>query len=51
MCGEENETFVDRSAGDRQEYTEDCRVCCRPNLLRITVREDGEIELTAELDE
>jgi len=34
-CGEWNETSVDESAGRRQEYVEDCQVCCKPNLLRI----------------
>lgn len=38
-CGEENETLLDLSGGFYQEYTEDCAVCCRPNLLMITVDE------------
>ncbi len=36
-CGVENETFVDDTAGRRQRYTEDCSVCCRPNVLSITI--------------
>lgn len=28
--------MVDESAGHRQTYVEDCQVCCRPNVLRIT---------------
>ena len=47
FCGEENEVFVDASGGRRQTFTEDCAVCCRPNLLTITVGEDGEVELEA----
>lgn len=39
-CGEWNETSVDVSAGRRQEYVEDCQVCCKPNLLRVEY--DGE---------
>jgi hypothetical protein len=35
-CGEWNETSVDESAGSRQRYVEDCQVCCKPNLLRIS---------------
>lgn len=27
---------MDSSAGMRQNYVEDCQVCCRPNLLEIT---------------
>jgi hypothetical protein len=34
-CGEWNETVVDESAGSRQQYVEDCQVCCQPNLLII----------------
>jgi hypothetical protein len=34
-CGEWNETVVDGSAGGRQEYVEDCQVCCKPNVLAI----------------
>lgn len=37
MCGQENETLLDLTGGYHQEYTEDCAVCCRPNLLRIVV--------------
>jgi hypothetical protein len=35
-CGEWNETTVDESAGTRQSYVEDCQVCCKPNVLRVT---------------
>lgn len=34
-CGEWNDTDVDESAGRLQEYTEDCQVCCQPNLLTV----------------
>ena len=34
-CGEWNETTVDESAGTRQQYVEDCQVCCKPNVLDI----------------
>lgn len=34
-CGEWNETVVDESAGGRQQYVEDCQVCCKPNVLNI----------------
>jgi hypothetical protein len=35
-CGEWNETTVDESAGSSQRYVEDCQVCCKPNVLRIS---------------
>jgi hypothetical protein len=50
-CGEWVETSVDESAGSKQQYVEDCQVCCQPNLL--TVRWDGsarEFTISAELE-
>ena len=49
-CGEENETFVDPSGGSQQTYTEDCTVCCRPNLLRIAISPEGEISVSVEFE-
>ena len=37
-CGERLEIFIDRSVR-RQEYIEDCQVCCRPVTLTVTVHE------------
>lgn len=34
-CGEENDVFVEPEGGAEQTLTEDCAVCCRPNVLRI----------------
>ena len=45
FCGEENEVFVDTSAGRRQTFTEDCTVCCRPNLITLTIDDDGEVDV------
>jgi hypothetical protein len=38
-CFEVNTIVVDASAGLKQEYIEDCEVCCRPNSLTVTVDE------------
>jgi predicted carbohydrate-binding protein with CBM5 and CBM33 domain len=50
-CGQWNETSVDASAGRRQSYVEDCQVCCKPNVLKIswdewdqTYRVESELE-------
>ncbi len=40
-CGEEIVIPVDLSAGAAQEYVEDCPVCCRPNVIRVSVDSDG----------
>jgi hypothetical protein len=29
-CGEPIDTWPDLGGGERQEYIEDCSVCCRP---------------------
>ena len=49
-CGEENETFVDPSGGSTQSYTEDCAVCCRPNVLHISISPEGMVTVTAEFE-
>ncbi len=50
-CGEWNDIVVDGSSGDRQSYVEDCQVCCKPNLLRIS-RDSGadKFMIAAELE-
>ena len=47
FCGEENDVFVDPSGGDRQTFTEDCAVCCRPNLISLVVDDEGEVTIEA----
>jgi len=37
FCGEENEIFVEPEDGKEQTITEDCSVCCRPNVLTIRI--------------
>jgi hypothetical protein len=34
-CGEWIETTVDESGGSKQQYVEDCQVCCQPNVLTV----------------
>jgi len=46
-CWQENETSADPSQGPEQVYVEDCQVCCRPLLLRVSIA-DGEARATAE---
>jgi len=48
FCGEENEVFVDGSGARTQRFTEDCQVCCRPNLLTIRIERDGWVSVEAE---
>ncbi|HIF18594.1 MAG TPA: CPXCG motif-containing cysteine-rich protein [Cycloclasticus sp.] len=49
-CGERIDAFVDISQGSHQTI-EDCRVCCRPIELNISVDEvEQTITLTAQTD-
>jgi len=50
ICGEEIVVEVDLSAGNQQEYVEDCPVCCRPHVLRITLEPDGHVVLDSEAE-
>ena len=44
-CGEEIIVPLDLSAGNHQEYVEDCPVCCQPNVIQVAVDEDGETRI------
>lgn len=41
-CFQVNTILIDGSAGKKQEYVEDCEVCCKPNHLTVTVDENLE---------
>ncbi len=41
-CGEHIGLLVDCSI-DRQQYTEDCQVCCSPILVTVEIDADGTI--------
>ncbi len=43
-CGEQIDLLVDASV-DRQEYIEDCSVCCRPITVSVAIAGGGEIEV------
>ena len=49
-CGESIVIPLDRSGGSRQEYVEDCPVCCRANVIRVEFDEDGDAFIEAELE-
>jgi hypothetical protein len=39
-CGERVEVIIDASGGERQDYIEDCPVCCRP--WEVTIEQDSQ---------
>jgi len=47
-CGEEIIVPVDLSAGARQDYVEDCPVCCHPMTLHVEIDRDGEARVDGE---
>lgn len=47
-CGEEIVVSVDISAGARQDYVEDCPVCCHPMRLHVEIDRDGEARIDGE---
>jgi len=41
-CGEENEVWVDLTIEDKQDFIEDCYICCRPNrIVILTAMDEG----------
>lgn len=47
-CGEEIVVPLDFSAGESQQYVEDCPVCCHPNVVHVEIDESGEVRVWAE---
>ncbi|WP_420128936.1 CPXCG motif-containing cysteine-rich protein [Longimicrobium sp.] len=47
-CGEPVDIALDPGSGPRQEYVEDCQVCCRPWQVHVTYLSDGSAEVTVE---
>jgi hypothetical protein len=47
-CGEEVVIPLDLSAGESQEYVEDCPVCCHPNVIHVEVDEAGQVRVWSE---
>lgn len=47
-CGEEIVVPIDLSAGEEQQYVEDCPVCCCPNVIHVELDADGGMRVWAE---
>ena len=47
-CGETVTITLDPGGGSAQEYVEDCEVCCRPWLVRVTFDGTGGAEVQLE---
>ncbi len=47
-CGELIVIPIDISAGLRQQYVEDCPICCSPNLIVVELEESGDVFVQVE---
>jgi hypothetical protein len=47
-CGEEVVIPVDLSEGNRQEFVEDCPVCCSPNVIHVQIDDEENVRAWAE---
>jgi transposase-like protein len=47
-CGATNMIGLDPGGGPRQEYVEDCPVCCRPWRVLVRYGADGTVVVEAE---
>lgn len=47
-CQAPNEIAIDAGGGAKQEYEEDCQVCCRTLMVVVNYRRDGTAEVDVE---
>lgn len=50
-CGEEIVIPIDFTAGDQQDFVEDCPVCCNPNLIHLDVDPEGTVHIRAQAEQ
>ena len=46
FCGEVGTLLIDVTAGRRQQYVEDCWVCCRPMEVTVVVHSHDEVDVS-----
>jgi hypothetical protein len=46
-CGELNTVWIDLTVGEKQDFIEECRICCRPNRIIISKDEGNNIFIDA----
>ncbi|TWT61876.1 CPXCG motif-containing cysteine-rich protein [Rubinisphaera italica] len=47
-CGEEIVIPIDITAGNSQEYVEDCPVCCHPHVVHVEILDEENVQAWAE---
>ncbi|AFH49903.1 Hypothetical protein IALB_2198 [Ignavibacterium album JCM 16511] len=46
-CGVDNSVWVDLTIEGKQDFVEDCRICCRPNRIIVVRDYDGNVMIEA----
>lgn len=46
-CGVSNSVWVDLTVEGKQDFIEDCRICCRPNRIIIIRDNDDNLSIEA----
>lgn len=46
-CGVHNSVWLDMTVDGKQDFIEDCRICCRPNRIIIVTDEDNNVYVEA----
>lgn len=47
-CAEPNSILLEPGSGPRQEYVEDCQICCQSWRVRVVYRQDGSADVEVE---
>ncbi|HEX3276343.1 MAG TPA: CPXCG motif-containing cysteine-rich protein [Gemmatimonadales bacterium] len=50
-CGELNVIGLDPGGGGRQQYVEDCQVCCQPWRVEVSWLADGGAEVMVQAEQ
>lgn len=48
-CGTHNLVMVDLTMTGKQDFVEDCRICCRPNRIIVTLDRDDNVMVDCRL--
>lgn len=48
-CGVENFVWIDLTIDGKQDFVEDCRICCRPNRIIVTKDYDENVIIEARI--
>ncbi|MGA7838094.1 MAG: CPXCG motif-containing cysteine-rich protein [Ignavibacteriaceae bacterium] len=46
-CGVHNSVWVDLTVATKMDFIEDCRICCRPNRIIVSIDNEDNISLEA----